>query len=221
MGYSPESCPNEPFVTTNLYPEGEGPDLSERLKPGFRAMTVEISDLDTVGGYVVSGSVVDVLFRSHRREGRDGYDDVPEVTVMLAEGVEVMAVGKNPAASSPDQSEESEPTIQVTLACRPADASKLRAVVGRGEFSLALWAREAGERNVSVVKGTTLEDVLGVGPGKPVVQTEIYRGGQRTINTFKQRRANDPLSSLFTNANDDAPATGSRLSSSASPSDSP
>ena len=89
----------EAFLTTNFYLEGVGPDVATKLKPGMRAMTIPIDDLSAVGGSAVVGSNVDVLFRTTARAADEKKKEVaiPQTTVTLIEGAEVLAIGRNEA----------------------------------------------------------------------------------------------------------------------------
>lgn len=191
----------DPFLTTKLYPEGSGPNVAERLKPGMRAITIPVMDLAALGGYVQPGVLVDVIFKSNAQPGRAGYEDIPEKTVTLLTGLEVLAVGPSPVAPQPtgrDRAPTTPTTTPVTLAARPEQANTLRTVIGHGELTLAL--RGTGDQSEYIVEGKTLEDILGIAklpppvvppPEKPVVQrvlvpftTDIYRAGRRSINVF-------------------------------------
>jgi pilus assembly protein CpaB len=203
--------PGEPFLTTNLYPEGNGPNLSEQLKLGLRAVTVPVDSLGTLGGHVRPGAIVDVLFRTAQRRDDEGFEEIPEMTVTLFAGVEVLAVGPDPIAQRPAtqdrQAEPRDPMVYVTLACTPEQSSKLRAVLGHGEIALAMLPQPAAEpaaperQPVQEVKqtqdarpaGVTLEDILGIDLQPKQIKTEIYRAGNRTTNVFNVRRHHSSL----------------------------
>jgi Flp pilus assembly protein CpaB len=80
----------EPFLTTTLFLEGTGPNLAEILKPGKRAVTLEVPS--RMGGAVTEGTYVDVLFRATPRSGDALRAPIPETTVTLMQGVEVVSV---------------------------------------------------------------------------------------------------------------------------------
>lgn len=168
----------EPFLTTSLYPEGEGPPLP--VKPGFRAMTIPITNVEAVAGYAGPGTYVDVLFRTRPRAGGQGTLPIPEATVPLIEGAEVLALG---TSQSPGAGQRNANTV--TLAVTPDQAKILQTVVGRGDLSLAL--RSPGE---SLLAGQyrrqalTLEDLLGIEPPPPPFFTEIYRRTSRQVLGF-------------------------------------
>lgn len=167
----------ETFRPDILYPEGMGPSLSERLKPGFRAVTIAVSGSGNLQGLADSGSLVDVLFRTKEDTTRD----YPETTVSLIEAVEVLAVNDNtiPGSRGPIDAKT------VTLAVNAPQAASLKIAEGRGEFSLALRNSQDGTF-VSHEGPSTLEGLLKLPPRvKYRAKTiEIYRGGAKSNNTF-------------------------------------
>lgn len=172
------------FDPTNFYPEGFGPDVAEKLMPGYRAVTISVAVNSAVAGLVSPGSFVDVLFRSTANPD----EDFPEMTIPLIGGVEVLALdkemmrGARAGSPSPMTSEHS-----VTLAVRPEQAAALRVVAGRGELSLALRNPEDTEE-YSFVGPRTLDDLLERQTRRHKI--EVYRG--RGMSAIEFRR-NDRL----------------------------
>lgn len=230
--------PGDTFQTTSLFPEGSGPYLSGHLKPGLRAVTVPVDSLGMIGGYVRPGVIVDVLFRSTSQVDKQGYEDIPEVTVTLFEGVEVVAVGtdplsERPATRTPPRVEEQKnPMVNVTLACSPEQSGKLRAVLGHGEIALAMHPDEKVPATTFETKqvqepekvqqtrptpdgksvGYTLENILGVVPQPKQGKTEIFRGSQRTTNVFDVRKNRSVLRNVLVDASSPRPKTASPTS---------
>lgn len=212
------------FLPENLYPEGMGPDLAERLKAGYRAVTVPIENIGAVLGFARAGSYVDVLFRVEPTGER------PEVTLTLLERVEVLAID---SYTNPGQQVQLKQDGSVTLAVTPHQAKMLKVVEGRGALTLTLrntddefesvpfdlGARDGADhiesqfgpipvRYVASRSGlaelehtighaserVTLEDLLGL-PGKPrKVQMEVYLGSNLEVHEFNQI---DPDSSEY------------------------
>ena len=167
------------FFPDQFYPQGLGPSIAERLKPGFRAVTVPIENAAAVAGMATPGSVVDVLFRSTP----DKEKQTPETTVMLLENVEVLALGdvSTPGAQAAGDARPSR-NLTVTLAVSPKQAGALQVVQGRGEMSLAM--RNPEDRVTSAAAPPqTLEGLLGL-PQPVSLTTEIYRGTTRNTVTF-------------------------------------
>ncbi|MBL9082397.1 MAG: Flp pilus assembly protein CpaB [Planctomycetales bacterium] len=191
----------EPILTTTLYPAGTGPKLSDKLKPGMRAVTIPIDNLAAVGGSTVEGSFVDVLFRSKKRDANPGLGllEIPSTTVTLLENVEVLSVGRLPteergpteggldirqnrSAAAPKgfgANYDNAAVVSVTIAVTPDQANVVKTVMGQGDMSLAL--RGAGNGLGAVTPNKyTLEGILGV--KHPTVASmdriEIFRGSQ-------------------------------------------
>ena len=181
----------DPFLTTDLYPDGLGPSVADRLKPGFRAVTISVSDLAAVSGFASPGSYVDVMFRVEQR------DLSPETTLTLVEGVEVLAYGQSTVPGTRAGAKG-----MVTLAVTPKQAAALQVATGHGEMMLAMRSpndlASSGDGN-----RTTLDQLLGqqyAGPRR----LEIYRGGARQTLLFQN---NQVVGDDYTSAPARGPAT--------------
>lgn len=177
----------EPFLTTSLYPEGMGPNVAERLKPGYRAVTVPVNNIGSVAGFAAPGTVVDVLFRTKSK------NSVPETTHMLLQKVEVLAHGEmlTPGQKGATTGNQNQNSAMVTLAVSPAQASALKVVEGQGEMSLVI--RGANDDSL-LADGTlptlTLEQLLGIQHAGPRT-LEIYRAGSRQTLMFDRQQVID------------------------------
>lgn len=160
----------EAFGTTRFYPEGMGPPLSDRLRPGFRAVTIALEDAGT--GLTTPGSYVDVLFRANSDDGR------PETTVTLISGIEVLALNGNSVPGTQVMNAES-----ATLAVTSSDARALKIAEGNGIFSLSLRNPE-DEQLASSAGSSTLNELLNIPPDAQF-GSEIYRRGRRQLITFR------------------------------------
>jgi Flp pilus assembly protein CpaB len=187
----------QPFITTNMYLEGTGPKLADKLKPGMRAITIPIDNLAAVGGRTVEGSFVDVLFKSKSKPADlvGGKPEIPETTVTLLENVEVLSVGRiAPSSSGPQDGtldvrqingRSSGPSgiVSVTIAVTPDQANVVKAVLGQGDMSLALRGNPGD--GASTPNKYTLEGILGVSARtQGFDRMEIFRGGwsRQTVN---------------------------------------
>jgi Flp pilus assembly protein CpaB len=180
----------QPFLTTALYLQGLGPSLTDKLRPGFRAVSLQVTD--SHGGNLQSGTRVDVLFRAKPRAARNGQPAIPEVTVTLLRHIEVLEVNRK----APGQLGGVEAkTALVTLAVPVEQAGILGAVEARGELWLAANSPEEEKgtsakqpEGVAVAAAggpkLTLEEILGIEMPRPPFQTAIYRRSRMQINTF-------------------------------------
>jgi Flp pilus assembly protein CpaB len=205
------------FLPENLYPEGMGPDLAERLQAGYRAVTVPIENIGAVLGFARAGSFVDVLFRVEPGEER------PEVTMTLLERVEVLAID---SYTNPGQQVQLEQDGSVTLAVTPHQAKMLKVVEGRGALTLTLRNNEdrfesvpfdlgmnaensrtagipvaytadsaaIGDLNHTIGHAServSLEDLLGLPRQPKKLKMEIYLGSQLEVHEFDRRNGDD------------------------------
>lgn len=182
---------NKAFSVAELFPEGVEPSLSERLKPGQRAVTVAIRNVAATGGFALPGSFVDLLFRSKKEESKS--IEVPEVTLTLLENVEVLALDSSSFPGTP-----SRPSVRsVTLAVSPEQAQILQVVEGKGELSLAMRSPGA-EPLGNVPDRLSLEKLLGLvpkpapPPPAPVYTVETYRGTTRQTISFVRPTPGQP-----------------------------
>jgi len=183
----------QPFLTTSMYLEGMQPTVSDKLKPGHRAFTLEVPRVQ--GGTVAPGTNVDVIFRSFAREADGDMPAIPEATMTLIQSAEVLKV-EQPKSQENDatldiralnRTNQQQKDPLVTLAVTAEQANMLRTVEGRGELSLAARApSDAIAPTDGKSEKLTLENLLGVDtrPTQTFV-TEIYRGGARDTNTFR------------------------------------
>lgn len=155
------------FQTDFFYPEGTGPTVAEKLTPGLRAVTIPVEGTGALGGYDGPGSYVDIVFRSRA----DDDAGIPETTVTLLEGVQVLAMEQESARVPPGTSLQN----RVTLAVTAEQANALKIAEGRGTFSLSL--RNPDDVEIATISvPQTLDRLLNV-PVRDEHITAIYRGG--------------------------------------------
>ncbi len=166
------------FFPELFYPQGQGPSVAERLKPGYRAVTATIENDAAVAGLAPPGSLVDVIFRTQAEENGAH----PQTTVTLLEGVEVLAIGKVATPGAQVNTGRSDRELTVTLAVSGKQANALRVVEGHGQLSLAL----RNPRDLATAtegEAQTLGGLLGL-PQPKSYTTEVYRGSTRNTVTF-------------------------------------
>jgi Flp pilus assembly protein CpaB len=177
-----------PFLTTSFYPEGMGPNLADRLKPGYRAVTVPVKDAAANAGFTSPGTLVDIIFRSTPESD----SHIPRATYTLIEGVEILAVNDDSTVGALGDPKVKQVTVSVTV----GQAAALKSVQGRGDLSLSLRSSEETIASYRPKK-VTLEGLLGVDlPPRPIV-TEVYRGASRqTLKFDRQQVANEQFGGL-------------------------
>ncbi len=166
---------NSTFAPGDFYPEGSGPSVAERLKPGSRAVTIHAEGAAAINGFASPSSVVDVLFRTEES------DDYPETTVTLVEGVEVLALDRTLTVGA-----HGENVATVTLAVTASQANALKIAENQGVFSLALRNPNDDSLAVSSSDPQTLGELLNLPKRQQPFKAEIYRGSSKSSVQFAQ-----------------------------------
>lgn len=169
------------FTLSSLYPEGTGPSVAEMLKPGCRAVTIDLEGNAGDIAMVQPGAIVDVIFRTHA----DKAEQIQEATVTLLEAVDVLAVNAQQLEGTVlrPNAQSAQRSFQVTLAVNPEQATALKTVEGRGVISLAIRSQK-DTHAAAVAQAKTLGDLLNLPRPEPPFVSQIYRGGRPTKMEF-------------------------------------
>jgi len=145
---------NEPILDSKLAPVAAGAGLPATIPEGMRALSVAVNDVVGVAGFVIPGTMVDVLVTGQVGSGSGSEN----ITRTILENVRVLAAGQKV-----EQDREGKPqTVPViTLLVSPEDAAKLTMASTEGKIQLAL-------RNTV--------DTKDVNPA-PVLQAVLFAGG--------------------------------------------
>jgi pilus assembly protein CpaB len=121
---------NEPLLEGKLAPRDGGAGLSTTIPDGMRAVSVSVNDVIGVAGFVVPGTMVDVLVT-----GSSGGGQGSIITRTFLENVRVLAAGQKI-----EQDREGKPqTVPViTLLVSPQEATSLTMASTQGRIQLAL-----------------------------------------------------------------------------------
>jgi len=165
---------NEVILEQRLAPRDGGQGLSVAIPLGMRAVAVGVDDVVAVAGFVVPGTVVDVLASGSGLNG--------PMTRVVLEHVRVLAVGQQIQA---DASGKPQTAPVVTLLVNPEDAEKLTLATSGGKIHLAL-------------RNTT--DTESVNP-PPAYASAMFLGGMPTPAAPKvvaKKLAPSPVAPPFT-----------------------
>jgi len=145
---------NEPILETKLAPRAAGAGLPAAIPEGMRAVSVAVNDVIGVAGFVIPGTVVDVLVTGPIQGGSGNQNNI---TRTILENIRVLAAGQQSAL---DRSGKPQNVPVVTLLVTPDEAAKLTMASTEGKIQLAL-------RN-------TIDTQL-ANP-EPVLQTTLFAG---------------------------------------------
>ena len=128
---------NEPILQSRLSELTSVEGVSSTIDAGYRAMSVQITEVSGVAGLIQAGSKVDVLFT------RPG-SMAEATTSTILQNIKVLSIGRSvPTTSTAAAAAEARATTTTgpkvaTLILRPADAQKLELAKNQGKISLSL-----------------------------------------------------------------------------------
>jgi Flp pilus assembly protein CpaB len=135
--------------------------------PGKRALTVQIDALSAVGGLTSPGDFVDVIahLKIPEETAEKGKGKVQEVTTVLFQDIQVLAVGTNfmPVGGAElYENQQKARALNVTLAVTPEEAGLLAFVLSNGKIQLSLRspAGEEGRQHLQVASWGALSDYV-------------------------------------------------------------
>jgi pilus assembly protein CpaB len=118
---------NEPIMEAKLASQQSGAGLSATIPEGMRALSVSVNEVVGVAGFVIPGTMVDVLVTGSTPSGT--------VTRTILENVRVLAAGQK---IEQDRDGKPQTVPVITLLVNPEDASKLTMAANQGKLQLAL-----------------------------------------------------------------------------------
>jgi pilus assembly protein CpaB len=147
---------NEPVLALKITGPGQRATLSALVKPGMKAVTIRVNDVEGVGGFVLPGDHVDVVLTRQIDKGQATTDVVLQNTKVLAVDQSADERGAKAAVAK-----------SVTLEVDTVDAQKVWLASSVGSLSLLL--RKAGETAQTRTRKITLSDL---GTNDVVVETK-------------------------------------------------
>ncbi len=188
------------FDTREFYPDGTGPGIADRLKPGQRAVTVSLTPTNALIGFAGAGQIVDVLFHYGEKRKAASEDNEAQAatlgrdseqlryyqsaTVTLVQSAEILALGNSSVPTGDANGISTQDRVLVTLAVSPADIEAIRVADGNGELSLSL-RNPTDQKAVNLGAPKMLSEIIQIDSGYR--QMEIYRGTRMTKVEFNTR----------------------------------
>jgi pilus assembly protein CpaB len=160
---------NEPILDKKLAPVEAGGGMPATIPEGMRAVSVAVNEVVGVAGFVIPGTMVDVLVTGVQTSATGG-----GITRTILEDVKVLAAGQKT-----EQDREGKPqTVPViTLLVTPDNANKLIMASNAGKIQLAL-------RNTVDIKPAN---------SAPVLQSTLFASaGPAPVPTIKHLKPLEP-----------------------------
>jgi pilus assembly protein CpaB len=126
-------APREPITEARLAAEGTAGGLSAVIPEGYRAMTVKVDDVVGISGFIMPGTLVDVVVVIDPAE-RGGLAD--PISKIVLQNIKVLANGQN--IDKPQDQREASSVKAVTLLVTPEQAEKLALATSEGKLQLVM-----------------------------------------------------------------------------------
>src|SRR5215211_6009127 len=123
----------EPITESRLAPEGTAAGLSAVIPEGYRAMTVKVDDAAGISGFIMPGTLVDVVVVIDPREGTGNQNPISKIVL---QNIKVLANGQN--IDKPKDEREANSVKAVTLQVTPKQAEKLALATSEGKLQLVM-----------------------------------------------------------------------------------
>lgn len=126
--------PRDPVTEAKLAPVGAAGGLSSMIPEGYRAMTVAVNDVVGVSGFIMPGTLVDIVVVITPPKGSGNEEMISKIVL---QNIKVLANGQN--IDKPQNARETERSIKaVTLQVTPEQAEKLALASTEGKLQLVM-----------------------------------------------------------------------------------
>ena len=179
--------PRDPVTDAKLAPVGAAGGLSSMIPEGYRAMTVAVNEVVGVSGFIMPGTLVDivVVIAPPAGSGQEGM-----ISKIVLQNIKVLASGQN--IDKPKNDRDVERSIRaVTLQVTPEQAEKLALASSEGKLQLVMRnsVDQADEQTAGANKRSLLSGeraMIAPDPGsatapKPAPSSAIRRTAPRPV----------------------------------------
>jgi pilus assembly protein CpaB len=124
----------EPILESRLAPEGTSGGLSAIIPEGYRAMTVKVDDVVGISGFIMPGTLVDVVVVIDPQDKVVG--QAGPISKIVLQNIKVLANGQN--IDKPENQRDANSVKAVTLLVTPEQAEKLALASSEGKLQLVM-----------------------------------------------------------------------------------
>ena len=171
--------PRELILKTKITGFGQKATVAALIEPGMRAYTLPVNAANSVGGFILPGSRVDIMLTF--RDRQQGVN-----TRMLIQDIEIIAVDQD---TDPDRI-EAKVARTVTVQGTPEQGQQLTLAASLGNLSISLRGfgsdavDDAGPLDRDGLLGVVEEPVEAGPPPEPEVKVIVRRGNQVEVRTM-------------------------------------
>jgi pilus assembly protein CpaB len=168
-------APREPITEARLAPEGTAGGLSAVIPEGYRAMTVKVDDVVGISGFIMPGTLVDVVVVIDPAEKAGMQDPISKIVL---QNIKVLANGQN--IDKPESEREANSVKAVTLLVTPEQAEKLALASSEGKLQLVM--RNSIDQGNEQTSGINKRGLLGGERAQPVPDPGSLKSEQPKTN---------------------------------------
>ena len=179
--------PRDPVTEYKLAPVGAAGGLSSMIPEGYRAMTVAVNEVVGVSGFIMPGTLVDIVVVITPPKGSGNEEMISKIVL---QNIKVLANGQN--IDKPKDDREVERAVRaVTLQVTPEQAEKLALASSEGKLQLVMRnsVDQADEQTAGANKRTLLNgeratiapDPGSSAPPKPAPSSAMRRIAPRPV----------------------------------------
>ena len=147
-------APREPITEARLAPEGTAAGLSAIIPEGYRAMTVKVDDVVGISGFIMPGTLVDIVVVIVPDDGASRQEPISKIVL---QNIKVLANGQN--IDKPESEREANSVKAVTLLVTPEEAEKLALASSEGKLQLVM--RNSIDQGDEETEGVNKRRLLG------------------------------------------------------------
>ena len=174
-------APREPITEARLAPAGTAGGLSAVIPEGYRAMTVKVDDVVGISGFIMPGTLVDVVVVIDPAEIAGMQDPISKIVL---QNIKVLANGQN--IDKPASEREANSVKAVTLLVTPEQAEKLALAASEGKLQLVM--RNSIDQGDEQTSGINKRKLLGGEQAKPLPEPGSLKSEQPNSPQAAPRR---------------------------------
>jgi pilus assembly protein CpaB len=175
-------APREPITEARLAPEGTAAGLSAVIPEGYRAMTVKVDDVVGISGFIMPGTLVDIVVVIDPQENSAMQDPISKIVL---QNIKVLANGQN--IDQPENQREANSVKAVTLLVTPEQAEKLALAASEGKLQLVM--RNSIDQGDKQTTGINKRGLLSGERAMPAPDPGALKSEQPAGNRAPARRA--------------------------------
>ena len=173
----------EPITESRLAPVGTAAGLSSVIPDGYRAMTVKVDEVVGVSGFIMPGTLVDIVVVTQPPKATGQQEMVSKIVL---QNIKVLASGQN--IDRPKNDREVERAVRaVTLQVTPEQAEKLALASSEGRLQLVM--RNSVDQGDEVTPGANKSTLLSGERAMPVPEPGLGNKDKKPEAAHVARRS--------------------------------